>query len=166
MSRKLPLLVLIGLLGACAIALFAGYLFYQNFTRASQISNSQSSIPNPLATISFPDEAVQYPADWPEELKYPKDFILVDTASGSYSEDTPVAYSAQLRYRGTPSQALAAMVAFLQENGWSVLDSTTSNSGNASLIVERAQGSGLIGFNIDSNDSNQTLITATIFPQK
>ena len=48
-----------------------------------------------------------YPADWPVDLKYPDDFILDGAASGTLIELAPKGYSAQLRYQGTPPQAIA-----------------------------------------------------------
>jgi hypothetical protein len=161
MSKKLTSLVLIGILGGCAVALFIGFRLYSNYNRPSQ-----NSLPSPLEVIEFPAEPTQYPVDWPDDLKFPEEFVLVDSTTGQMPESTTTGWSAKLRYQGKPSDAVELASAFFKEKGWTILQKIQMDSGGFTLILQREQGSGIIVIETDPNNNSETLIVATLFPKK
>lgn len=159
MSRRLTFTILI--LGVGILAVYVGNNLYRNYNRPSQ-----PSLPNPLENVEFPSEPTQYPADWPDELKFPEDFTLLDSTSGILPESTTTGWSAKLKYQGKPSDAVKLASAFLEEKGWTIFQKTQLDSGGFSLILEREQGGGIVIIDADPNDVSASLIIATLFPKR
>lgn len=118
----------------------------------------------PLADVDFPDQVVDYPSDWPGELRYPKDFQPADLASGVFPSGSQVGWSVKLRYPGSPEEAAQALSAFFTQQGWQVVEQTGLDSGGFLLIIEKgSQGSGLLV--IDSNPTGGAVVLATIYSE-
>jgi hypothetical protein len=158
MSKKLP--IVLAIFGICFLASAIGYYFYTNYYRPARVT-----LPSALENIEFPSEPTQYPAGWPDDLKFPEGLVLVDSTSGTLPESTTTGWSAKLRYQGKPSDATKLISAFFEEKGWAVSQETQLESGGFSLILEREQGSGIIIVDTDPNDASATLVIATIFPK-
>lgn len=159
MSKKLiaPLIIL-GTFILILLACLGCYLSYKQYLSVTP------TLSPPLANVEFLSEQEQYPADWPDEFKFPKEFVLVDSSSGVLPESAAMGWSAKLRYSGQPSDAVKAITAFFDNKGWTIVESNQLDTGGFSLLIQRAQGSGIVVIDGDPNNSSQTLIIATLFP--
>jgi hypothetical protein len=160
MSKKVFLSVIgIGIFAIVISACLVGYYHYKNYYLPSKYT-----LPPPLENVDFPSEQTQYPADWPDELKFPNEFVLVDSSSGKLPENTVQGWAAKFRYKGKPSEAEKVMSPFLKERGWTIVESHRLDSGGYSLLIQLEQGSGIIIIDDDPNTMSESLIIATIFP--
>lgn len=141
------------------IIILGAYILYSNYYLPTKYT-----LPSPLENVEFPTEQEQYPVDWFEELKFPSDFILVDSSSGTLPESTTQGWAAKFRYQGTPSDARESSMSFLEEKGWSIIENNKLDSGGYLLLVQREQRSGILIMDTDPNNSALTLIVATMFP--
>ncbi len=157
MSKKLVvsavILVIAILLG------YFGYYIYTNYYLPSTVP-----LPPPLTNVDFPSEPMPYPTNWLDELKFPSEFTLVDSSSGTLPENVTQGWAAKFRYQGKPSDAAKIISSFLEEKGWTIVENKKLDSGGFSLLIQREQGNGIIVIDTDSSDASQTLIIATIFP--
>jgi hypothetical protein len=153
MSKKLIIFAV--LLG---IVILIGYYVYTNYYLPSTVT-----LPPPLENVDFPSEPVPYPADWLDELKFPNEFTLVDSSSGTLPEATTQGWAAKFRYQGKPSEATKSISSFMKEKGWTVAENKLDSGGNL-LLIQREQGSGIIVIDFDPNDASKSLVVATIFP--
>lgn len=159
MSKKI--ITLLAIFGVVLLTAYVGYYAYINYYLPSRVK-----LPPPLRNVEFPSEPTQYPEDWPDDLKFPEDFVLVDSTSGTLPESTTEGWSAKLRYQGKPSDAVELASAFFEEKGWTIFQKTRLDSGGFSLILQREQGSGIVVIDSDPNDASATLIIATLFPYR
>ena len=162
MSKKTVLLLIV-IVGVCILLIGgAGYFAYKKYSQPEV--NTLPPLPPPPQTYDFPSEKTQYPADWPNDFKFPEDFVLVGTASGSLPGDTSTGWSARFNYQGSAEDTAKAASEFLESKGWTITDNLPANSDNVTLIVEQDNSSGIIAISKDPNNPSQTLITATFFP--
>jgi hypothetical protein len=160
MLKKLIIfLAILGILGIIVLMAFVGYYLYLNYYLPKT-----ATLPPPLANVDFPTEQVQYPADWPDELKFPEDLVLTDSSSGTLPDSAAMGWSAKLRFQGKPLEAEKIISAYFKDKGWTIVESTELDSGGFSLIIQREQGNGIIVIDTDPNNSSQTIIIATVFP--
>jgi hypothetical protein len=159
MSKKIVILV-IAILGVCILLVgVIGYLVYKNYYMPST-----ATLPPPPQTYDFPSEQIRYPAEWPNDLKFPEQFVLVDSASGSLPESTSIGWSVRLIYQGNTDATVKALSEFLGSKDWTITDNLSVDSNNVSILIEREGSSGIIAISSDPNNPSQTLITATFFP--
>jgi hypothetical protein len=151
-------MIIIGIISL--LVLLSVSIYFTKFYRV----NETPTLPSPLTAVSFPSESIQYPVDWPDDLKFPKDFVLVDSTSGTLPESTAKGWSAKLRYQGKPSEAETAITAFFEEKGWTIVENNPLDSGGATLLLQRNHGSGIIVIDVDPKNSSATLVVATFFP--
>ena len=114
-----------------------------------------------MAIVEFPSEAAQYPQDWPADLTFPSDFILVDSSSGTLPEGSKKGWSMKFRYASSSSDAEAAATSFLQSSGWQIVQNEPLDSTGYSIIIQRDQASGIVIIDTDTEDSSSSLILAT-----
>jgi hypothetical protein len=157
MSKKIVALAVI--LAALLLSVYIGYYFYINGYFPPTFT-----LPSPLESVEFPSEPAEYQEDWPDDLIYPTDFVLVDSSSGTLPEDSTKGWSAKLRFQGKSLEALTAITAFFEGKGWTIIDKSSLASGGFTLILQREQGNGIVVIDIDPQHSSQTLIIATLFP--
>jgi hypothetical protein len=150
-------MIIIGIISLIVLVILSIYL-----TRFYRV-NTTPTLPSPLTAVSFPSEPTPYPTDWPEDLKFPKDFVLVDSTSGTLPESTTKGWSAKLRYQGKPSEAENATTAFFEEKGWTIVENNPLDSGGSTLLLQREQANGIVVIDVDPNDPSVTLIIATFF---
>jgi hypothetical protein len=156
MSKKLTIFLVI--LGVLILIAFFGYYIYMNYYLPSIYH-----IPPKLANVDFPTEEKQYPTDWPNELKFPDDFLLVDFTSGTMPENSITGWSIKLRYQGKPSSAVEMLSTFFEDSSWTIVENDELDFGGFLLLIQREQGNGVIVIEIDPDNSLQTLVIATIF---
>lgn len=157
MSKKLiPFLIAIG---TTTLLAYLGYYLYTH--RA--VSSIQPLHP-PLANVNFPTDQIPYPVDWPEELKFPDEFVLVDSSSGTLPKGIIQGWAAKFRYKGNPSDVDIAISSFLIEKGWSIIEKSKLDSGGYSILIMMENGTGIIAIDKDPNKTSQSLIIVTIFP--
>jgi ribosomal protein L40E len=123
------------------------------------------TLPPPLAGVEFPTQAVDYPSDWPADLRYPESFMLVDTSSGTL-EGGAAGWGGKLRYGGEPQSAADELSSFFAAQGWQVAERAELDSGGVLLLVQRDDGSGsgviVLDPDVDSPGTTRGLIT--VFP--
>ena len=146
-------------LGIIILVPILGYYFYTHYYLPSTLI-----LPQPLANVEFPAGQAQYPADWPEELRFPPDFVLADASSGTLPEGTTTGWAVKLRIKGNPSEAKQLISEFLKDKGWTAVESDQLDSGGFSLIIKRENGNGIVVIDPDPNISSQTLVIVTVFP--
>jgi hypothetical protein len=176
MTARLPSLIgtalLIGI-GAVIIAILA-------IARAPSLSNevsggqpSDTPIPLPtlapvLVDIPFPQQSAEYPSQWPSDLRYPRQFRVVETTMQSAGGKARQGWAAKLRYEGTPAHASENLAAFFSERGWRIVERTELENGGYLLLIARdgASGSGSIVVGADEQDSGAARVLATVFIQR
>lgn len=157
MSKKIkPMLAILGM--TILLAYFGYYLYIHYYVPPN------NTLPPPLAKVEFPNEQIQYPSDWPEELKFPSEFTLVDSSSGTLPEGIAQGWAAKFRYQGKPFEAEKAISLFLVGKRWSVVEKNEFDSGGYSLLIQRGNGNGIIVVDDDPNSSSRSVIIVTIFP--
>lgn len=152
------------ILALAVLGLFISILYLSNYYYAHYYLPSKFTVPQPLGNVEFSQGQAQYPAGWPDELKFPLAFTLVDSSTGTLSEETTMGWSVKLKFQGKPSDADMAISEFFRDNGWTIVESDQMDSSGYSLLIQRGQGNGIIVLNTDPNNPLQTLIIATIFP--
>jgi hypothetical protein len=173
MIARLPSLIgtalLIGI-GAVIIAILA-------ISRASDLSNvvsggqlSDTPVPLPtlapvLADIPFPQQSAEYPSQWPDDLRYPRQFQVVDTTMQRAGRKARQGWAAKLRYKGTPAHASEDLAAFFSERGWRIVERTELEYGGYLLLIARdgSLGSGSIVVGADEQNSGAARVLATVF---
>jgi hypothetical protein len=128
--------------------------------------SSLIALPALLAQIEFPQEQIEYPANWPKGLRYPSEFSLVDVSFGAMPGGAALGWAAKLRYGDEPSLAAAAMTSFLMDRDWQVSERLELESGGIALLVAResSSGSGAIVMEADPGRHGSSLLVATLFP--
>lgn len=108
------------------------------------------TLPPPLARANFPKQAISYPQDWPTELRFPQEFVVVNTASGPSADGAVQIWTLKLRFAGNADAATEAMLTFLASRGWNAQQSVLS-SGTHVVTIERNNGANGGGFEADTD---------------
>lgn len=121
------------------------------------------TVPPPLAKTDFPAQPIGYPAGWPDELRLPDQFALVEAASGTLPDGQSHGWAAKFRYRGTREQAIQALVAYFQGRGWQVL-SHDLDAGTTVLAIEHGnrQSTGSLILDTDPGDPGSVRVLLTV----
>ena len=114
--------------------------------------------------MDFPTEEIPYSADWPDDLKFPREFALVDSSSGQLPDTGVTGWAMKLRYTGSPSLAKAFLISFLEGEGWTVAESTRVPENGFHLTIQRDDGNGIVVLAAQPQEPSQTLILAVVFP--
>lgn len=142
--------------------LLAGVLIFLFLSRQSQ--SDTPTLESPLKDVPFPTQTIPYPEDWLDELRYPKEFQLVDVSFGTLPDSNTKGYAAKLRFQGAPQSAADLLLSFFSEKGWKVAEQSSGGSGIVILIQDSENKSGTVIIDSDSGDSNNAIILVTIFP--
>jgi hypothetical protein len=153
-------IIVIFILILAILTISLGYFFYTKYYLASQYK-----LPPPLANVEFPSNPKNYPSDWPADLRFPNDFVLVDSSSGKLPEGMATGWALKLRYEGKPADATNAITSFLKDQRWTIVERNKLDSGGFSLLIQREQGNGIVVIDVDPKNALHSLIIATIFPQ-
>ncbi len=123
------------------------------------------TLPPPLAGVEFPTQAIAYPPEWPADLRYPDEFSVVETSSGTLADDS-TGWAAKLRYTGDPQSAADLLSSFFTERGWRVVERTELDSGGLLILVQHDEkkSSGALVIDPDTSDPGYTKVVATVFP--
>jgi hypothetical protein len=119
-----------------------------------------------LAEVEFPTEPIEYPAGWPEDLRYPEEFDLVDASSGSLPGSSALGWGAKLRYEGDLEAAASALSSFYEDNGWEVAEQSFLDTGGVVMVITREAGSGILVMDADGDDPAYTNVVAVVFPEQ
>ena len=152
----IPALIVIGILAFVLIR----FVFNSN---QEEYIHPSGIDPSSLASVEFPSEESQYSQDWPADLTFPSDFILVDYSSGILPEGSKNGWSMKLRYDASPSQAEAAAISFLEDKGWQIVQNEPLDSIGYSILIQRGKSSGIVIIDIDPVESSNSIILSTIF---
>jgi len=124
-----------------------------------------ATMSSPLANVEFPTQEIQYPSDWPADLLYPDQFIVVDTSSGTFSETDKTEWAAKLRFAGDINTAADLLSSFFVNEGWQVIERSNLDGGGLLIIIQKnSTSNGIVIFDRDSHDAQYTSVVTTIFP--
>ncbi len=141
-------------------------------TQAATPGTSSVTIPDtlptqapPLANVPFSEKVIDYPTDWPSDLKYPNDFQLVGATSGHILSDSPTGYSTKLIFKGTPGEAADNLIDFFTAAGWKINQRSDLDTGGVLLMVQITSGhEGIIVIDKDPQNPSGSRIEATVNP--
>jgi len=122
------------------------------------------TLPPPLTNVEFPTQVVDYPPEWPTELRYPEQFVVVETTSGVLPNSDIVGWAAKLRIRENPQSAASLLSSFFTAKGWQIAEYTELDSGGVLMVVERDRDTGIAVIDIDVSNPDYAIILSTIFP--
>lgn len=125
-----------------------------------------SSLPAPLANVAFPTQVVPYPPEWPADLRYPEQFGVVETSSGTMPSGGAKGRAAKLRHKGDATSAADAMSSFFTAKGWQVVQRSALDSGGMLLLVQKGdrQHSGIVVIDPEPGNADYVRILATVVP--
>lgn len=118
------------------------------------------TLPPPLAKVPFPTKEVDYPPDWPTELRFPEEFRLVDVSSGVFLKGDKGG-AAKLLYKGHPQKAAELLSSFFVSRNWQIIKRYELDSGGVTLLIKRNK-SGIIVIDPDPNNPEYTRIAVTL----
>ncbi len=121
--------------------------------------------PPPLADIAFPTETIEYPSQWPPELRFSEEFSLVEAVSGELPENIATGTSSKLRFDDIPQKTQEAIESHFRQQGWELVESTQLDTGGIVILVEdpdNGQG-GIIVIDNDPNNLETSIVLVTIF---
>jgi len=119
-----------------------------------------------LEQDNFPDERVEYPDDWPEQLVFPDEFELVSAITGVLPIEDTVGWVCKYRYPGGAAKAEMILLDKLNEYGWQVDESTLiEGGGTIAYLTTGARGTGILVIEPDANSPGESLVSLTIYSQ-
>ena len=123
-----------------------------------------ATLAGPLAGVEFPALAATYPPQWPAELDYPEQFIVVETGSGTLPESDVRGWAAKLRYEGDVGSAADLLSSFFMSQGWHIVEKTELGSGGFLMLIEgeSGKGTGIVVIDPDPNDVRHTRALVTV----
>jgi hypothetical protein len=107
---------------------------------APTLTPSLSTLPPPLADVPFPEQTVDYPLEWPEELRLPAPFGLVEAESGPLVEGSRTGWGGKLHFPDGPASAVAALETFFEESAWQISEQVGLGDGASLLFVSAVDG--------------------------
>jgi hypothetical protein len=75
--------------------------------------------PSAASDQNFPTQQIDYPLDWPSDLRYPEQFILVETMINPHADGTRD-WTAKLRYQGDIKTAANILSSFFSTRGFAI----------------------------------------------
>lgn len=106
------------------------------------LTTSLSTLPPPLADVSFPEQTIDYPPEWPEELRFPAPFRLVEVESGPLVAGDKTGWGGKFRFPNEPAAAAEALVTFFEETAWQINEQVELGDGALLLFVSAVDGEG------------------------
>jgi hypothetical protein len=109
--------------------------------------------------------ANNYPSGWPEEVRYPAQFTVLDAKTVRTHDNELPAYAVQMRFEGDMPTAAESFSSYFATQGWRIVERTELDSGAISINVARNsdRDSGNIIIDPDPLDTGKVRITAIIF---
>jgi hypothetical protein len=117
-----------------------------------------------IVNLEFPTSKIPYPSDWPEDIQFPEDLILVEANSGTATDGERQGWSGKFRCSCTPNEAEKIIMDDLKGKDWSQVENMRLEAGGVVFIVEKEPGEGIIIIDYDPDDDKQSIILATFFP--
>lgn len=175
-KRTLALFLLFGSISILLIAIVVFVLSAQHqifISESKRFSSTEavstdlilSTMAPPLQNVEFPEQIVEYPPEWPVELRYPEQFSPVELSSGTLPDGEKTGWVAKLRYQGDRKLAINLAMSFLAANGWQVVEYTDLDSGGILVLMERdPRGTGIVIVDEEVGTLGIAKIIAAIFP--
>ncbi len=120
-----------------------------------------ATLPPSLAGVAFPTQVIDYPPDWPADLRYPQDFKPVETSSGPLAQGVE-GWSAKLLYTGDTREASDLIVSSFQANGWLVVEMAELDSEKRVLALEEVESGGSAVIAIEPDEDRSGLIRVIV----
>lgn len=131
--------------------------FVQNPT-----STPEAASPS-IVSLDIPNETINYPEDWPEDLRLPVSFSLVEANSGTSVGGSSQGWTAMYRFDGSVDEAESAINKHYFDNGWEIVGIEKQEIGGYKMLVQKGETEGFLVIELDSENQKQTLIMTTIF---
>ncbi len=118
-----------------------------------------------FSSIEIPDDKISYPEDWPEDLIFPKDFVLLDTSSGLSTESSRQVWTATFKFKGEIKVAGEKILQHFSENGWT--ESVPNQESNVDIVcfLKKDNSEGLIVLEKDETKNGLTYIMINFFTE-
>jgi hypothetical protein len=134
---------------------------------------TSSSAPN-LSITEQPEQnsnekaampANNYPSGWPDDVRYPAQFTVMDANTVRTHDNELPAYAVQMRFEGDMQTAAESFSSYFAARGWRIVERSELDSGAISINVARNgdRDSGNIIIDPDPLDTGKVRITAIIF---
>lgn len=119
---------------------------------------------SPLSDIEFPQDEINYPNIWPENIRFPEEFLLVEARSDYLQTDSTTIWTAKLRFKGEIETAENEITSFFISNGWQILDRTEEQSAGVIVIISKGDESnqGFIIIGSDASDPSNTNLFVSV----
>lgn len=115
----------------------------------------------------IPFQSIPYPLNWPSELFFPDEFILLDGSFSQTSENNSIVYSADFLFNGDAKNAADLIETYFINNSWSTVERSDYDSFYAVLTFSRNNEDGeaiiFIGPAVE-NENSISAISTTIIP--
>lgn len=92
------------------------------------------------ADTEQPKPAGRYPSGWPDELRYPAQFVMEDANTVRTPDQSQPAYAVKLHYDGDMQAAAKSLSSYLESQGWQVSERSELDSGAISIKLTRNNG--------------------------
>lgn len=130
----------------------------------SQRIEPAPSINSPsISSLDIPEQAVDYPDDWPIDLQFPIEFTLVESNSGESVGGSSHGWTAMYRLDDSVDEAESILRKHFTDSGWEIPVVEKQDENGYTFLLEKGESNGFIVIEADPDKRNQTLIMATFF---
>jgi len=164
-----PLIVALAGMAFTLLLVFLLLLLYPHFrdrlSRDTEPEIVDVKLPPPLASVDFPLQVIDYPTEWPSDLRYPAQFVPVETTSGDLPGSVARGWGTKLVHQGDAGNAADKLSAFFISNGWQIIERTELDSGGYLLSLQRhdRQDTGAVVIDPDTEQPGHIKIIITVF---
>ncbi len=139
------------------LVFFLSSCLFQN-SKPDQVNNSPS-----ISSLDIPEQTVDYPDGWPEELRFPIEFTLVESNSGESVGGSSYGWTAMYRMDDSVDEAESILREHFTDSGWEIPVIEKQDETGYTFLLEKGESNGFVVIEADPNKRNQTLIMATFF---
>ena len=130
-------------------------------------SSSQISLPIPLdrteallSDVDFQSTPIPYPQDWPADIQYPSEIVLIEALSGSI-ENSPKIWSSKFISENGLEETAVILSEYFTSSGWDV-ERLVNDPKGIILSVERNNKESTGSVVLGPEDNSHTKILSTI----
>jgi hypothetical protein len=113
----------------------------------------------------FSSTEVEYPKEWPEDLKYPSLFMPIEARAGKTSEESKPGYVGNFIFEGTKEDVINELEYFFDTELWTITCEQVSKRDYVILLsAPNNERSGIINIQETSTDPKRTAVFSLLFP--
>lgn len=131
------------------------------------MAETENNLPFVSIIKPLPEDKIEYPQEWPQDLIYPEDLKLVDAGTGKLTEESAMMYKAFMLSESDPSAATCRLVKYFEDKNWEVSELVSRDDlGFIVVLMDKdGIGTGLLNTEAVQNDYGKTKITLSVFPE-